>query len=226
MIPIQGGEVVLRDYRIKREWKVAVKPFLIARCPVTCEQYTVITRQGHAASQDGSTPSGDDADKNKPMVNVSWLEAVAFCNTLSRMAGLQRCYTISDDGEDVAVDWDADGYRLPTEAEWEFSCRAGDARLRYGDLDAIAWYRGNSNNTIHEVGQKAPNAWGLHDMIGNVWEWCWDLYDKEVYGSYRIFRGGGWFDQHWGCTASSRRRSHPTFQIDDLGFRLARTPPR
>lgn len=225
MMPVPGGAVVLRDYRIKRAWKVEVKPFLIARCTVNREQYAAITREGHAVPQSEGMPRMDDADKNKPVVNVSWWEAVTFCNALSLMAGLQRCYSISADGEDVAVDWDAEGYRLPSEAEWEYACRAGDDRLRYGKLDAIAWFRGNSNNTIHEVGQKAPNAWGLHDMIGNVGEWCWDVYDKEVYGSYRIFRGGGWFDQHWGCTASIRRRSHPTFRIDDLGFRLARTLP-
>lgn len=225
MIPVPGGTAVLRDYRKKTVWTVEVKPFLLARCPVTCEQYAVITHQAQAASQGGDTPRTDDADKNKPVVNVSWLQAVSFCNALSRLAGLKCCYTISSDGEEVAVDSNADGYRLPTDAEWEYACRAGDDRVRYGELDAIAWYRGNSNDALHEVGQKAPNAWGLHDMIGNVWEWCWDLYDKEVYGSYRIFRGGGWFDQHWGCTAASRRRSHPTFQIDDLGFRLARTVP-
>ncbi|MBA8827307.1 formylglycine-generating enzyme required for sulfatase activity [Saccharopolyspora lacisalsi] len=72
-------------------------------------------------------------------------------------------------------------------------------------------------------GGKRPNAWGLHDMLGNVWEWCWDLYDPEVYGAYRVLRGGGWFDEHWSCRASVRRRSHPTFRTDDVGFRIARS---
>jgi hypothetical protein len=70
------------------------------------------------------------------------------------------------------------------------------------------------------VGGKQPNAWGLYDMLGNVWEWCWDVYDAEVYGTYRVLRGGGWFDERWSCRASVRRRSHSTFQIDDLGFRI------
>ena len=117
----------------------------------------------------------------------------------------------------------ADGYRLPTEAEWEYACRAGTDGPRYGDLDDIAWYRENSGERRHVVGEKQPNPWGLYDMLGNVWEWCWDLYDAEVYGAYRVLRGGGWFDEHWSCRASVRRRSHPTFTTDDLGFRIARS---
>ena len=77
---------------------------------------------------------------------------------------------------------------------------------------------------IHEVGGRQPNAWGLYDMLGNVWEWCWDIYDAEVYGTYRVLRGGGWFDEHWSCRASVRRRSHPTCGIDDVGVPHRRVP--
>jgi hypothetical protein len=129
---------------------------------------------------------------------------------------------------DAAADrivWDraADGYRLPTEAEWEHACRAGTTGPRYGPLDEIAWYRDNSDGRVHDVGGKQPNAWGLHDMLGNVWDWCWDVYDPEIYGTYRVLRGGGWFDEHWSCRASVRRRSHPTFRVDDVGFRVVRS---
>jgi formylglycine-generating enzyme required for sulfatase activity len=122
----------------------------------------------------------------------------------------------------VVCDWDAGGFRLPSEAEWEYACRSGDSGVRYGALEEIAWYRGNSGGTVHDVATRQPNAWGLHDMIGNVWEWCWDLYDPGVYGPYRVFRGGG-SDRPRSCLASCRRKSHPTSYIDDLGFRLARS---
>lgn len=94
----------------------------------------------------------------------------------------------------------------------------------FGDRPAaIAWHRDNAGDATHEVGGREPNAWGFHDMIGNVWEWCWDVYDREVYDSYRVLRGGAWSDEHWSCRASVRRRSHPTFAIDDVGFRVARS---
>jgi len=79
------------------------------------------------------------------------------------------------------------------------------------------------HEALHDVGTKQPNAWGFHDTIGNAWEWCWDVYDARVYGPYRVFRGGGWCDKPRACRASCRRKSHPTYCIDDLGFRLARS---
>jgi formylglycine-generating enzyme required for sulfatase activity len=159
------------------------------------------------------------------MTEVSWKDAVLFCNLLSAETGLDTCYALGEDpdAQDVVCDWTASGYRLPSEAEWEHACRAGTTGVRYGELDEIAWYRGNSGGEPHEVATKAPNAWGLYDMLGNVWEWCWDVYDPKVYGPYRVFRGGGAYDRAWGCQASSRRKSHPTLSIDDLGFRLARS---
>jgi formylglycine-generating enzyme required for sulfatase activity len=125
-----------------------------------------------------------------PVENVSWFDAANFCNMLSVEAGLQKFYKPSEDGEEVVSDYRSNGYRLPTEAEWEFACRAGSKDYRYGDLGSIAWYKDNSDGKTHEVGTKDPNAWGLYDMLGNVWEWCNDIYDEEVYGKYRIFRGG------------------------------------
>ncbi|ASK14910.1 TPA: formylglycine-generating enzyme family protein [Bacillus cereus] len=176
MVNIPAGEVVLRDDRIKKEWLVQIQPFLLAKYAVTMKLYDAITNS-----------TLNNFDKNhKPVVNISWNDAIAFCNVLSKKAGLKEYYSISDGGQIVKCNLD-------------------------------------SNGEIHDVGQKEPNAWGLYDMLGNVWEWCYDLYDETVYGSYRIFRGGSWAETARGCGATCRRRSHPTFHIDDLGFRLARS---
>jgi formylglycine-generating enzyme required for sulfatase activity len=215
MIAIPAGKIVLRDEGTKTNWKVEVAAFRLAPCPVTRELYCAVRGEAPVSSVGPRTP----------MTEVSWKEAVHFCNLLSQATGLEPCYTMGDDpdGLDMVCDWDAGGYRLPSEAEWEYACRAGTSDVRYGELDEIAWHRGNSGGEVHDVATREPNAWGLYDMIGNAWEWCWDLYDPGVYGPYRVFRGGGAHDLPRGCRASCRRKSHPTFRIDDLGFRLARS---
>ena len=210
LISLPAGEVTLADRRTERRWTVAVQAFRLAPFPVTQDEYAAVTGERPAAAPGG----------RRPVESVSFLDAVRFCDALSQRAGLTAAYRI--DGERVEWDRAADGYRLPTEAEWEYACRAGTTGPRYGELDAIAWYRGNSGGRLHDIGGRRPNAWGLHDMLGNVWDWCWDLYDPDVYGTYRVLRGGGWFDEHWSCRASVRRRSHPTFRVDDVGFRVAR----
>nr|WP_128547109.1 SUMF1/EgtB/PvdO family nonheme iron enzyme [Larkinella soli] len=213
MAALPGGAIELRDDRIKHRWTVLIESFLLSRYPVTQALYFSVT---------GEVP-GTFSGGRKPVETVSWLDAVRFCNRLSEQTGLRPCYSFGSEGADVRFDGAADGYRLPTEAEWEYACKAGTKDSRYGDLDRIAWYKGNSGGTTHDVGLKEPNAWGLYDMLGNVWEWCTDVYDETVYGSYRIFRGGGWCDEERGCLATNRRRSHPSsFKIDDLGFRIAR----
>ncbi|WP_406510159.1 formylglycine-generating enzyme family protein [Streptomyces sp. NBC_00212] len=212
MIAVPAGRVTLSDRRTQRSWQVDVAPFRLGGYPVTQAAYAQVV---------GEWPSTARGERG-PVEGVSWLDAVLYCNSRSRQEGLTPSYR-QVDSESVAWDASADGYRLPTEAEWEHACRAGTTGARYGPLDEIAWHRANSGERIHEVGGKRPNAWGLHDMLGNVWEWCWDVYDAEVYKTYRVLRGGGWFDEPWSCRASVRRRSHPTFRIDDVGFRVARS---
>lgn len=219
MISVPHGRVTLSDKRTERHWTVEVEACLLGVHPVTQAQYAAVT---------GTRPSTVYGDR-LPVTDVSWWDAVRYCNARSEREGLRPVYRIAPSEGDAAAgngierDQTADGYRLPDEAEWEHACRAGTTGPRYGALDAIAWYRDNSGERIHEVGGKSPNRWGLHDMLGNVWEWCWELYDPEVYGTYRVLRGGGWFDEHWSCRASVRRRSMSTFRIDDLGFRVARS---
>ena len=213
MVEIPGGEIELRDDRIKTKWKVEIKPFHLAQYPLTMDIYFAITKQ---------LPFSFDGDQ-RPVVDISWYDVITFCNLLSKIAGLTECYSISSDGEDIKCNWESDGYRLPSEAEWQYACKAETTGYRYGEIDKIAWYNENSEGKIHEVGRKEPNAWGLYDMLGNVWEWCWDLYDEKVYGTYRVFRGGSWAEVARGCGATCRRRSHPTFSIEDLGFRIAKS---
>jgi formylglycine-generating enzyme required for sulfatase activity len=152
----------------------------------------------------GSNPS-NFKDDSLPVERISWYDAVAFCNKLSDRDGYTKCYTIS--GNSVTCDWDANGWRLPTEAEWEYACKAGSTTDFYNgnnenDLAQIAWYSGNSNDSTHVGGQKKPNKFGLYDMLGNVFEWVWDW--KGNYsgsetdptgpssGSVKIIRGGSW----------------------------------
>lgn len=209
MAAIPSGEIAMRDDRTGEKWTVDIKAFSLAKFTVNQELYFEVMHNNPSVFK-GLT---------LPVDSVSWKEAVLFCNTLSLRLSLKPCYVL--DEEEVTY-IPANGFRLPTEAEWEYACKAGTTGIRYGDLDTIAWYKDNSNRSTHPVGSKVPNQWGLYDMLGNVWEWCSDLYDTEVYGSYRIFRGGGWCDEERSVMATTRRRSHPSsFKIDDLGFRIA-----
>ncbi len=139
------------------------------------------------------------------------------------MFALEKCYTLNSISEKITVDVSKDGFRLPTDGEWQFACRGGEKGYRYGDIDEIAWFEENSNGRLHQVKTKKSNNFGLFDMIGNVWEWCFDLYDESRYGNYRIFRGGSFASEERACGATSRRKSFPDFRIDDLGFRIAKS---
>ena len=204
------------------------RAFLIGTTPVTQGEYEAVL------GENPSTFEGDD----HPVENVSWFDAVRFCNALSRAVGLDEAYIV--DGENVRwKGWASGGYRLPTEAEWEYACRAGTIGERYGDLDDIAWYCENSGNATHPVGLKQPNAWGLYDTLGNVHEWCWDLYARDYPGAGckdpigatystpqvypRVIRGGSWKDEVQNARAAHRSYSSHTVCGSDHGFRLSRS---
>jgi formylglycine-generating enzyme required for sulfatase activity len=168
--------------------------------------------------------------------NVSWLDAVKFCIKLSEREKRTPFYRI--DGTEVTLAG-GNGYRLPTEAEWEYACRAKCMTLYpFGDdagkLGEHAWTDGNSESKTHPVGQKLPNALGLYDMLGNVWEWCADWYDEKYYASspsadppgapespHRVFRGGGWNADPRSCRPAYRFRFMPESRYNFLGFRVA-----
>ncbi|MDP6460481.1 MAG: formylglycine-generating enzyme family protein, partial [Gemmatimonadota bacterium] len=168
-------------------------------------------------------------------------DAVAYCNALSASEGLTPCY--SGSGSGTVCDWNANGYRLPTEAEWEYACRAGTETAYYTgvntntecadpNLDMAGWYCGNASNTTHPTEEKVANASGLYDMHGNVWEWCWDWYGSYSgqetdpagpgSGSDRVIRGGSWYDFALGCRSANRGNYGPGYANAVIGFRPVR----
>jgi len=196
MTDITPGTVELHDARRDIRRTVKLEAFSISRC--------TLVRNG----------------SDRPMSSMTWLEAVDLCNRLPSAHGLQSAYTINDRW----VRWNvrADGFRLPTEAEWEYACRAGTAGPHYGDLREIAWTSLDGIDGPQPVRRKQPNAFGLYDTLGNVWEWCWDYLDPARYGDYRVFRGGSWADPPWSVRASTRRGSAPDAVVEGTGLRLAR----
>ncbi len=211
--------------------EVRVSPFEIMQRPVTRETYA------ETMGKDPGWPEGD-ADQ-RPVNNVNWLDAALFCNRLSAKEGLAECYRIQ--GKEVSWDRAADGYRLPTEAEWEYACRAGtQTRWSFGDdeaeLDRYAWYGANSNNETHPVGEKEANPWQLHDMHGNVYEWCWDWFapypedpqedpaGPDRRSSFRVLRGGAFFFTPRNLRSAFRDRFGPEVRGGFIGFRCVRSP--
>jgi formylglycine-generating enzyme required for sulfatase activity len=218
------------------------KAFFLAATEVTQEQYEeVIGKNPSAFSAKGANAARvKDMDTRKhPVESVSWLDAVRFCNKLSERHELPSYYKIKDDVVTIAG---GAGYRLPTEAEWEYACRAGtETTWHFGereeDLDQYAWYAKNSKDHTHPVGTKKANPWGLYDMYGNVPEWCWDRYDPKYYLSMpysdppgsgtknlRSFRGDGW-NSRMPRTPAREGLGHAYGaggSINILGFRVAR----
>jgi formylglycine-generating enzyme required for sulfatase activity len=185
---------------------------------VTQAQYEKMMGKNPSRFQ-GDNLRGDSA--NHPVEQVSWEDAVDFCNKLSDLPEEKKAGRV---------------YRLPTEAEWEYACRAGSkSAYSFGEgsksLGDYAWFDQNSNRQTHPVGEKKANAWGLYDMHGNVWEWCSDWYGQYPKGavsdpvgtresSNRVFRGGSWYD-HFEYCRSARRLGYFPSGRDDFGFRVA-----
>ena len=219
------GDVQAVDSEKPRHQVTISRDFFVGKYPVT---------QGLYESVMGKNPSNFKGS-TKPVENVSWYDAVSFCNKLSALEGRELVYTI--DGTNVRCNFDAKGYRLLTEAEWEYCARSGQ-RFKYSGsdtVDDVAWYSRNSGKETHPVGLKKPNGFGLYDMSGNVYEWVWDFYggyssgtqvdpQGPTSGSDRVYRGGSWHNSAPFVRVSNRRGYTPASTDSGLGFRLGLTP--
>jgi sulfatase modifying factor 1 len=240
MVYLPGGDFMMGsadgNADEKPVHKVTLTGFMMDKYPVTHEMF---------AKAELPNPSHWQDNPKNPVERVRWRDAKKYCNERSMLEGLKPCYN------EKSMDWDCDysasGYRLPTEAEWEYACRAGsDGPYDFGrpeKLREYAWFADNANQRTHPVGQKKPNLWGLYDMYGNVSEWCEDVYGPAYYSESaaadphgppspgkdvkRVMRGGSWKASAEMCRATFRQgqRTGDTdacFYTDFCGFRCVR----
>ena len=233
MVLLEAGRFTMGDEKEidATPHEVAVSSFYIDKYPITQEQYEKVMKEN---------PSRWKADKN-PVEQVRWSDAVKYCNARSLAEGFQPCYDL----QTWQCDFSANGYRLPTEAEWEYACRAGSKTMYFFGNDAsklsdYAWVDENSGGKPRQVGQKKPNPWGLYDMHGNVWEWCNDFYQVDYYqqspeedprgpktGETKVVRGGAWKFSADSCRSGYRYNEDPgysdvCFGYDIYGFRCVK----
>ncbi|MEN9798165.1 MAG: hypothetical protein RL653_1861 [Pseudomonadota bacterium] len=174
-VRIEPGEFVMGASEGDEEALAQEKPSRRIQITHALEVWNVPFTQRQFQEVMGENPSKHQGRSDRPVENISWFEAIRCCNALSVLEGIQPAYNIDEGGTNVT--WrgvNVPGWRLPTEAEWEFFCRSGSVSSRYGRLEEVAWFGGNSGARTHAVGLKHPNAWGLYDTLGHVWEWCWD----------------------------------------------------
>lgn len=244
MVKVEGGTFMMGsrdDNKIaendeQKQHEVTVNTFEINKLEVSVWEWKDYCKKTKKALPVKQAWGWND---NYPITNVTWNDAINYCNWLSKQDGLKPAYKIV--GPNVVCDFSANGYRLPTEAEWEFAAKGGNKSknsLVSGSTvtEDVAWYVKNSGRRPHAVGTKLPNELGIHDMSGNVWEWCWDWYNQEYYkiedgknpkgpirGEKKSVRGGSWDSQENYLRTANRISTSPDKTNEFYGFRLART---
>ena len=244
MVKVQGGTFKMgskdsdnsADNDEQKEHSVTVKDFEICKFEITVWQWKEYVKANKLKMPLKPTWGWQD---NYPINNITWYEAIAYCNWLSKREKLDLVY--SQNGPNVTCDFTKNGYRLPTEAEWEYAAKGGNKskETRYSgsnNQDEIAWHKANSNASPHTIGTKLPNELGIYDMSGNVWEWCWDWYNKDYYkvedgknprgpvmGERKSVRGGSWDSKLNYMRPANRISTIPNKTHEFYGFRVARS---
>lgn len=241
MVFVVGGTFMMGDTRGEGQTyerpvhQVTLSSFWIGKYEVTQREWVAIM---------GNNPS-EKKGEDFPVEKVDWLDAIDYCNKRSSKEGLNPCYILNNEyGYSISCQWQANGYRLPTEAEWEYAAKGGAAGAANpftyagsNEPDSVAWYSDNSGCVMHPVGQKKPNQLGIFDMSGNVWEWCWDSYGSYTAAAqnaprgpelsiFRVLRGGSYSGNVDGLRSAFRLEFHPPVSrppiLDYYGFRLVR----
>jgi len=246
MVQIPGG--ILSRWSSYGWQAITLTAFKMGKYEITMGFYEAIMgiNPSHFNS---SSPTAGEIHSKRPVEFVTWYDAIEFCNKLSETEGITSVYTITGrtpavgypiTSATITANWENSGYRLPTEMQWEYACRAGTTtNWHFGntesDYNNYAWGSANSNNRTHQVGLKQPNAFGLYDMYGNVSEWCWDWLDAfynlgdqtdptgpptTVSSYFRTLRGGSWYNSF--VYSDSRTGNYPNIKSGDIGFRVVR----
>lgn len=274
MVKVKGGTIIgnerykapLNDSVFKNGRTVTLSDFYISKYEVTQKLYKEVMESDLEVDSKPSyfknNAESNEKQEKRPVECVTWYDAIYFCNRLSERENKTCVYTITNIQRDsrkkivsanVVADFSQNGYRLPTEAEWEYAARGGDSyksefsfdyagtpsstsplkrsMKRDSSIEKIGWYLNNSKSKTHQVGMKRANSLGLYDMTGNVWEWCFDVYndtleEEEVInpikttGRARVYRGGCYYNEAYLLSVAYRYNRYPNYAFNDLGFRV------